>query len=403
VYAQNGGAVSVAIQPDGKTLALSGTDSGSVLLVRFTASGQLDSTFGTGGMSIHFGSPDNFIASAMLLQPDGRILVAGAVISSSIERMFVSRFLTNGDVDVAFGSGGLVTTDFPGLSAGAAALALGADGKIVIAGTAGAFGSLDFAAARFASNGALDASFGAGGRVVVDMGGGSLVEGARGVVIEADGRIVLAGVSDAAEKGFALLGLEPDGSVDAAFGNSGRAFPALGIEAECQAVVLQNDGKIVASGILGPSATMIAIRVLPNGAVDPSFGEAGIAKIFSGAGSAAAAIDGAGRILLAGSPGFVLGRLTPTGQPDQALGPGGWVQGLSDGGAQHHVSAVSLAVGADGRIVLGGSQDVVTLEEMVLLRYVEAPTPVPALSEGFFLLLLGALGAAGWLAARRFA
>ncbi len=115
----------------------------------------------------------------------------------------------------------------------------------MVAGRAGLTGSSDFAAARYDPDGTLDASFGTGGRVVVDVGGGTFVEGARAVVIEADGGIVLGGATDAQSGGgFVLLGLRSDGSVDTSFGTAGKFQLALGKWAECSDVVLQRDGKI---------------------------------------------------------------------------------------------------------------------------------------------------------------
>jgi uncharacterized delta-60 repeat protein len=396
----SGGAIGVVVQDDGKVIALAADSSGPVVLVRFTDRGVPDTTFGDGGRSVHFGSPDVYFAGALALQPDGKIVVAGGV--SGTQGMFVSRFLPNGEPDPSFGTGGLVVTDFPGLYAGASALALAADGKIVVAGSAGLTGNLDFAAARYDSDGTLDETFGTGGRLVVDAGGGTYVEGARAVVIEDDGRIVLGGVSDVPSgNGFVLLGLLSDGSVDASFGSSGKFEPDLGTWTECHDVVLQRDGKILAVGLVGDfDRPMIALRLLRNGALDPSFGEAGIARLRAPGGAEGAAIDASGRLLLAGSP-FILARLTRDGRPDLTLGPEGWLTGLSDGGAQNHVRATSVAVGADGRILLAGSADAVTTENLVVLRYLEAPIPVPTLSEGFALLLVGLLGAAGWAAARR--
>jgi uncharacterized delta-60 repeat protein len=201
--------------------------------------------------------------------------------------------------------------------------------------------------------------------------------------------------------GFVLFGLLSDGSVDVSFGSSGKFEPDLGTWAECHGVVLQRDGKILAVGLVDDfDRPMIALRLLRNGALDPSFGEAGIARLRAPGGAEGAAIDASGRLLLAGSP-FILARLTRDGRPDLTLGPEGWLTGLSDGGAQNHVRATSVAVGADGRILLAGSADAVTTENLVVLRYLEAPIPVPTLSEGFALLLVGLLGAAGWAAARR--
>src|SRR5207244_9875266 len=94
-----------------------------------------------------------------------------------------------GDLDATFGTGGRVLTDFGG-GAGARALALQADGRIVVAGRSRVAVGDDFALARYNPNGSLDSSFGSGGRVLTDFG---LDDEARAVVLQADGKIVVAG------------------------------------------------------------------------------------------------------------------------------------------------------------------------------------------------------------------
>src|SRR3990172_3480045 len=89
-----------------------------------------------------------------------------------------------GDLDRSFGSGGTVISDFGGFSA--ASLALQPDGKMVVAGGSG----FDFALARYNADGSLDAGFGSGGMVTTDFGDW---DGAHAVAIQADGKIVVAG------------------------------------------------------------------------------------------------------------------------------------------------------------------------------------------------------------------
>ena len=100
-----GGAIGVVVQDDGKVIALAADSSGPVVLVRFTDRGALDATFGDGGRSVHFGSPDVYFAGALALQRDGKIVVAGGV-SGTQGGMFVSRFLPNGEPDPSFGTRG---------------------------------------------------------------------------------------------------------------------------------------------------------------------------------------------------------------------------------------------------------------------------------------------------------
>ena len=297
LYVEDGSAAALAVQPDGKVIALSDTNSGPVILVRLTDRGRFDTTFGEGGTSTHFGSPDVYVASALSLQPDGKILVAGSVYGTQGTRMFVSRFLTNGDPDPSFGAGGLVVTEFPGLFAGASALALGADGKIVAAGYAGLLGSSDSAAARDDLDGTLDASFGTGGRVVVDAGGGTYVEGARAVVVEATAgscseahRILREAVSSCSVSCRTVRSMLRSGP---------RESPAgAGPWAECHGIALQPDGKILAAGTREDvDSPMVALRLLRNGTPDPSSGAAGVAMLRAPGGAEAVALDAAGRLV----------------------------------------------------------------------------------------------------------
>ncbi len=109
-----------------------------------------------------------------------------------------------GDLDQSFGSGGMVTTDFASLGDRARALAIQSDGRIVAAGWAGVSGTTDFALARYNPDGSLDATYGIGGLVITDFGSGD--NHIRGLAIQSDGRIVAAGATESGLTGenFAL-------------------------------------------------------------------------------------------------------------------------------------------------------------------------------------------------------
>ena len=119
----------------------------------------------------------------MVLQPDGKILLAG----SSGSDFAVARLLPGGSPDTSFGTGGRTTVDF-GSSDDGSAMALQPDGKIVVAGTTGAFPNEDTAVTRLQPNGLLDSSFGKAGKSVVDLGHNEL---ANGVALQSDGKIVV--------------------------------------------------------------------------------------------------------------------------------------------------------------------------------------------------------------------
>ncbi|WP_328967093.1 delta-60 repeat domain-containing protein [Streptomyces sp. NBC_00239] len=238
-------------------------------------------------------------AHAVAVQPDGLIVVAGR----SGGRFAVARYRPDGSPDPGFGRGGRVVTDFPGGGARAYDLAVLPDGRILVAGqtgfTAPAFAA-DFALARYLPDGTLDRDFGTGGRVVTDAGD---EDGVRGLAVQADGRIVAAGYSGA---DFALARYLPDGDPDPDFGADGRVAaepgrPVLSV-ARAYDVAVQADGRIVAAG-LGGGAFAVA-RYRADGSPDPAFGTGGRVTTRFGAGryaeARAVAVQPDGAVIAAG-------------------------------------------------------------------------------------------------------
>src|SRR5215471_1271543 len=179
-------AQAVAIQPDGKIVvagrAAIAAATGGVLdfdfaLARYNHDGTLDTGFGSGGkVTTHFGDGRN-IGQAVLLQPDGHIVVAGGApgVNGGLD-FALARYSSTGTLDPSFGAGGMVRTDFMGDNDVALALALQPDGKLIAAGEAAGDKSIigtplgtDFALARYNANGSLDTTFGVGGKVTTDF------------------------------------------------------------------------------------------------------------------------------------------------------------------------------------------------------------------------------------------
>jgi uncharacterized delta-60 repeat protein len=168
----NNGANSVTLQADGKIVAAGASDnSENLALVRYNVDGSLDASFGSGGMvttSVPNGSGS--AAESVKIQPDGKILVAGYsfVLGSNTDFVLV-RYNSDGSLDSSFGTGGKVETELGSIADAANSLVLLPDGKILVVGTTGdrPVGSagdqpgLDFALARYNSDGSLDTSFGA--------------------------------------------------------------------------------------------------------------------------------------------------------------------------------------------------------------------------------------------------
>ena len=156
------------------------------------ADGDLDPSFGNSGKvtTSFFGTSQ---ISTIAIQPDGKIVAAGSATNSSGNTGFaLARYNADGSLDTKFGSAGKVTTDFFGRNDLAKGVAIQPDGKIVVAGSAltGTDG-FNFALARYNADGNLDADFGAGGKITADFSGKS--SSAEGVSIQNDGKIVVGG------------------------------------------------------------------------------------------------------------------------------------------------------------------------------------------------------------------
>jgi len=371
--------------------------------------GQLDPTFGTGGIvTTDFGDQNSSnnaaTANAAVIQPDGKIVVVGAAPGSNdFPIAAVLRYNSNGSLDSTFGTGGIVTTasieDVPFTS-----VALQSDGKIVA--VAGGFSAF---VVRYTSTGVLDSTFGTGGIVTLgDIAGPSL----SGVVIQPDGKIVVANRN--------LFRLLSTGQLDTSFGNNGTAFTA-GYAAT--ALALESNGEILTTstevgsgfisqyqsngtldttfGIAGQLATpgtapglallasgellsggaqtnnsvhgsngmvassMAVSRYLAAGVVDASFGTNGgtVTPIpnFLAVTTSDLAVEPTGDIVLLGtasqtSTAFALARYTVNGQLDTTFGNNGTVvTSFVSGFNMPAVSANGLAIQTDGKIVVVGS------------------------------------------------
>lgn len=245
-------AYSVVIQPDGKIIAAGGIGTGDwypyVAFVRYNVDGSLDTTFGIGGKVTTgiFGFGD--YGSLVALQPDGKIVVVG----HSGQSFAVVRYNTDGSLDNSFGTGGIVTTQFP-YSSVAYSVAIQPDGKILAVG--GEYYDLDplgVAVARYNADGSLDTTFGTGGIVETGLLSSGPDGFAYSVAIQSDGKAVVAGHSILGFGGlgineiFDIIRFDPDGSLDTTFGNGGKVSTDLGsIGDEAYAVALQPDGNIV--------------------------------------------------------------------------------------------------------------------------------------------------------------
>ena len=246
--AGNGGkaaAVGVTIESNGKILvvgdfsgSINGTFVQDIGLAQFNANGSVDKTFGNGGdVLIDFGAGTTVAASGVAIEPNGNIVVAGTFSGFDSNFNFFRDFAlasvtSSGAVNTAFGTNGQVITSFgTNTPATAAGLAIGPDGKIVVAGTANDPTTFqnEFALARYNTNGKLDRSFGTGGEVTTTFAPGAPAS-ASSVAIGPDGKIVVAGSTTdqtTFTDSFALARYNTNGKLDASFGTGGEVIDGL--------------------------------------------------------------------------------------------------------------------------------------------------------------------------------
>ena len=189
----------ILVQPDNKTIISGYTGGfGSLMfgLARYDATGVLDNTFGTGGKTKVAASALTYnYAFTSALNPDGSFVVAGTANSGGSASSFVmAKFTKTGALDNTFGTGGKVMTSFGNGYAAAQAIAIQPDGKIILAGYVTTTNAEDFAVVRYNANGSIDGTFGTSGKVVTAFGSKS--DYGFSVAVQSDGKIVVAGISN---------------------------------------------------------------------------------------------------------------------------------------------------------------------------------------------------------------
>jgi uncharacterized delta-60 repeat protein len=385
------GHLMMAAAPGGKIVV-----AGSTRIARLLPSGKLDRRFGAGGMvSIERPAGMTFVLAGVAVDSQGRVLVGGSarpLPSSStpdplISSAMVMRFAADGSVDGGFGNGGTLVSDFgikpPEIGSGrykAAAVGLrslvvdaldrpvltgGSVTKIVNCYSSETAISTGFVA-RLTESGSLDSSFGEGGlRQISDLA--SFEQGS----LFPDGGLFTVGLGKPRCPGegsgppVVLTGFGPEGNLDPGFGFAG--FRAIGYKSAPVAAVAPS-GKIVLLGAKVKDKQLVT-RLLPNGASDPGFGRTGRIQLVGPkhAALAAVAVDGRGRLLLAGRATkrvskkkknplrrstFLLVRMSPEGSIDRSFGQKGSVRTGFGGPSSSFATQVMLD--PRDRIVVGG-------------------------------------------------
>lgn len=414
----------IAVQSDNKIVAVGSAEFNgkkTFAVARYNSDGTFDESFGAHGKVItRFGANDTLSAAhAVVIQDDGKIVAAGFTnaVKNSV-RWCLARYNTDGSLDTSFFSGraiipGTVITFFGGDdSSQANALVIDAQGKIVVAGTSHrAPDKTYFAVARYTSNGSLDTSFnpdaqgGAAGTVRTTFGGLIDDDQAYAVAIQADKKIVVAGSSMlSGVKTFALARYNPNGSLDRSFFNPKFArvngtvitnFAYGETEGIAKALVIQPDGKIIAAGFSNSNSwrkdvTRFALaRYDGRGILDESFGGCGLSTVpgtvissfgqHEGASRANALVlqsDGkvvaGGFVSLNGKSHFALARYNYDGKIDPEFNDGYSPAGkvVTTIGGRKANEVFGLAIQHNGDLIAAGSTDMHGITQGLLARYV---------------------------------
>jgi uncharacterized delta-60 repeat protein len=375
-----------AIQSDGKIIAAGplvlwfppGRSDTVFGVVRYNQDGSLDTTFGTQGIVTADLSDRVDIATALAIQSDGKIIAAGqAGTGPGPFSVALVRYNRDGSLDMGFGIGGKVITDFAGPYESALALAIQSDGRIIAAGVAYASvlsTSGDFVLVRYESDGSLDRTFGIDGKVTTDWSGG--LDLAKALAILSDGKIVAAGdacTSDYRQPCYgALARYNKDGLLDTTFGVGGKVTTDVLETSRLNALAVQSDGKIIAAGFsqsAGSFADFGLVRYNDNGSLDTTFGSGGKVTTAFGPwsdGIWAVSLQPDGKIVAGGDTlsgddllsgvgsgsAFGLARYNRDGSLDTRFGIGGKVKTELPPGRL--ASLRSLGIQRDGKIVALG-------------------------------------------------
>jgi uncharacterized delta-60 repeat protein len=367
----NDAAWDTVVQPDGKiVLAGSGGSGGDFTVARLAANGAFDAAFdGDGKTVVNFGG--NELGYAVALRPGGGVALAGITQSGGNDDTAVAELTDAGAPDPTFNGNGRRAFDAGG-SDEARAVVVQPDGKVVIAIRA-ATGNNDFVVMRLFPSGIPDPGFDGDGTSIIGFGGDDEPEA---LALQPDGKILVAGETSSGGD-IAVARLKTDGTIDGSFDFDGRKEIDFGGAAFASGVAVQPDGRIVVAGTADPG-DMVVARLSSEGAFDPGFAGDGTTVIDAGGDDSgdALALQPNGRIVVAGSTSvnddIVVARLNGDGTPDGSFGGGDGKASVDFGGAEQ---ATGVALQPDGGIVVSGLT--LGIAKELVARLQGDPPPVP--------------------------
>jgi len=372
---------SVAIQPDGRIVVAGSASNGTnkdFAVARYNTDGTLDNSFSVDGkVTAPFGTSDD-IGQSVAIQPDGKILVAGYSNNGTDNDFAVARYNTDGTLDNSFSVDGKATTAVGMGDDRGQSVALQPDGRIVVAGYAHNGVDQDFALARYNTDGTLDNSFSADGKVTTDFGMGH--DYGRSVAFQPDGKILVAGyANNGTDDDFALARYNTNGTLDSSFSADGKVTTPFGTDDNYgTSVAIQLDGRVVVAGFsfIGTDSDFALARYNVDGSLDNSFNVDGKVTTAFGTGGDvgySVAVQQDGKIIVAGfsfigtDGDFALARYNMDGTLDNSFSIDGKVTTTFGTGVDR---GNSVAIQPDGRIVVAGYAYISVEPDFAVARYI---------------------------------
>lgn len=369
----------------GDQLLVAGSDYNGMTLTRFTKDGNIDPTFCTNGTDyISLAIRKNCFATSMLVQPDGKIVIAGGgydtaqSANNTHSDFLVVRLNADGSLDTTFNHTGATIAYFPSQINYIKNIALQPDGRIIACGELG--NDVSICVVRFNTDGSIDTNFHHYGSVSLHFGTG--FQNANAMVLQPDGKILIGGNEmDEADFYTLLIRINADGSLDTTFKSShplqlpfGGAMPGVIIESisywmNCNlpyysgvnTIQLLPNGKFLVAGTgFGPDTTLdfALVQYNSNGDRDSLFGNASEVKTDFGGNDTATAITIApdGKIIVAGNSynqqhEQAIARYNADGTPDSTFGDGAKIHYLA--GVANYLNDVKTQ--SNGKIVVAGN------------------------------------------------
>lgn len=375
----------MAIQSDGKIVMAYNGLSSVISIARFNTDGSLDRQFGVNGVTTLDIPGKNDAVRSLLIQDDGRIIIAGNVATGILTDSLLARFTRDGVLDNSFGTNGIATFDF-GTAENINSITSLSDNSIVAAGFAVVDNTTgnDFLLARISDTGARVSTFGTNGAVITDLAStGSVVsKDVFQAVTVHNNEIVVVGyralLTGSYDDDVVVAQYDSNGDLDLDFGVDGYAITDLGSAGDyANAVDVQNDGKIIIAGYSRPDgrSEVALMRYSPTGALDTDFGSNGkVLTNYSAANEVGnnVLLQSDGKIVVtgysAGTSGsdFLILRFTTTGDADTTFGSNG--RAITDIRSSED-RVVASAIDVDGKIVVGGFYEVSGNLKLALVRY----------------------------------